>query len=49
MGIGLFVPPSYVRLPRGVVRVLAALDRFLAGWPPLRGMADHRLIILVRK
>jgi ubiquinone/menaquinone biosynthesis C-methylase UbiE len=48
-GVGLLVPPSYVRLPRGVVRVLAAMDRFLAGWPPLRGMADHRLIILVRK
>ena len=38
-----------VRLPRGVVRVLAAMDRFLAGWPLLRGMADHRLVILVRK
>lgn len=49
MGIGLLVPPSYVRLPRGVVRILGALDRFLAGWPLLRGMADHRLMILVRK
>jgi ubiquinone/menaquinone biosynthesis C-methylase UbiE len=49
MGIGLLVPPSYVHLRRGVVRVLAALDRFLAGLPLLRGMADHRLLILVRK
>jgi ubiquinone/menaquinone biosynthesis C-methylase UbiE len=49
MGIGLLVPPSYVRLPRSVVRLLGAMDRFLAGWPLLRGMADHRLLILVRK
>ena len=48
-GIGLFVPPSYVRLPGSVVRVLGLLDRWLAGWPLLRGMADHRLLILVRK
>lgn len=48
-GIGLFVPPSYVRLPRGLVRVFAAIDRWLAGWPLLRGLADHRLFILVRK
>jgi ubiquinone/menaquinone biosynthesis C-methylase UbiE len=48
-GIGLFVPPSYVRLPRGVIRVLGALDRLLAGLPLLRSMADHRLLILVRK
>jgi ubiquinone/menaquinone biosynthesis C-methylase UbiE len=48
-GIGLFVPPSYVRLPRAVVRVLGVLDRLLAGLPLLRGMADHRLLLLVRK
>jgi ubiquinone/menaquinone biosynthesis C-methylase UbiE len=49
MGIGLFAPPSYVRLPRGLVRLLAAVDRLLAGWPLLRGIADHRLLILVRQ
>jgi ubiquinone/menaquinone biosynthesis C-methylase UbiE len=48
-GIGLFVPPSYVRLPRAVVRVLGLLDKLLAGLPLLRNMADHRLLILVRK
>jgi len=48
-GIGLLVPPSYVRLPSGVVRVLGLLDRWLAGWPLLRGLADHRLLVLVRK
>jgi ubiquinone/menaquinone biosynthesis C-methylase UbiE len=48
-GIGLLVPPSYVKLPHRVVRVLGALDRLLAGLPLLRGMADHRLLILVGK
>jgi ubiquinone/menaquinone biosynthesis C-methylase UbiE len=48
-GIGLLVPPSYVRLPAAVVRVLAACDRVLARLPLLRGLADHRLFLLVRK
>jgi ubiquinone/menaquinone biosynthesis C-methylase UbiE len=49
MGIGLLVPPSYVRLPDALVRGLARLDGFLTRVPMLRGMADHRLLILVRK
>jgi ubiquinone/menaquinone biosynthesis C-methylase UbiE len=48
-GIGLLVPPSYVKLPAAVVRVLAACDRVLARLPLLRAMADHRLFLLVRK
>ena len=48
-GIGLLVPPSYVRLPGGVVRAFAAIDRWVAAWPLLRGLGDHRLLILVRK
>jgi SAM-dependent methyltransferase len=48
-GIGFLTPPSYIRLPRGIVSVLAAADRLLAGLPVLRGLADHRLLILVRK
>jgi ubiquinone/menaquinone biosynthesis C-methylase UbiE len=48
-GIGLFVPPSYVKLPAALVRVLAACDRLLARLPLLRAMADHRLFLLVRK
>ena len=48
-GIGLFVPPSYVRLPASAVRYLSACDRLLARMPLLRAMADHRLFILVRK
>jgi hypothetical protein len=29
--------------------MLGAVDRWLSGWPLLRGLADHRLLILVRK
>jgi len=49
VGVGLFVPPSYVRIPAPLVRILAVLDNVFAGWPILRGLADHRLIILVRR
>jgi ubiquinone/menaquinone biosynthesis C-methylase UbiE len=48
-GVGLLVPPSYVRLPAALVRVLAAIDRILAHLPLLRAMTDHRLFVLVRK
>src|ERR1017187_9247592 len=49
VGIGLLVPPSYVRLPDPLGRLLGLLDRALAHLPLLRAMADHRLLILVRK
>jgi ubiquinone/menaquinone biosynthesis C-methylase UbiE len=49
VGIGLFVPPSYVRLPRGMVRLLAALDRVCGNFPLLRALADHRLLLFTRK
>jgi len=48
-GIGLAVPPSYVRLPELAIRMLDAVDAVLAGLPLLRGWADHRLLLLVRK
>ena len=48
-GIGFCVPPSYVKLPAAMVRVLAACDRHLARLPLLRALADHRLFLLVRK
>jgi len=48
-GIGLLVPPSYVNLPAAPVGVLAACDRLLARLPLLRALADHRLLVLVRK
>jgi len=48
-GIGLLVPPSYVKLPAVLVYVLARIDRLLAHLPLLRSMADHQLFLLVRK
>jgi ubiquinone/menaquinone biosynthesis C-methylase UbiE len=48
-GIGLCVPPSYVKLPASLVGALAACDRLLARLPLLRALADHRLFLLVRK
>jgi hypothetical protein len=44
-GIGMLVPPSYVKLPAGAVRLLARLDHMAF----LRSMADHRLLIFERK
>ena len=49
-GIGAFVPPSYVRnLPLSLLQALGTLDRFVAHLPLLRALADHRLIVFVRK
>ncbi len=44
-GIGMLVPPSYVKLPTSVVHLLARLDRL----PFLRACADHRLLVFRRK
>jgi ubiquinone/menaquinone biosynthesis C-methylase UbiE len=44
-GIGMLVPPSYVKLPAGLVRTFEKLDRVL----PLRWCADHRLLVFERK
>jgi SAM-dependent methyltransferase len=44
-GIGMLVPPSYVKLPARVVNLLAKIDRL----PFLRACADHRLLIFERK
>ncbi len=48
-GIGLTVPPSYVKFLTGwEVEQLSALDRRLAHKPVLRSLADHRLYIFER-
>jgi 2-polyprenyl-3-methyl-5-hydroxy-6-metoxy-1,4-benzoquinol methylase len=44
-GIGMLVPPSYVKLPGRVVTLLAKIDRL----PFLRASADHRLLVFERK
>ncbi len=48
-GIGLLVPPSYVKIPSALVEILAACDHLLARLPFLRALADHRLFLLVKK
>jgi SAM-dependent methyltransferase len=48
-GIGLFVPPSYVSLPPRLVGLLNKIDFAVARLPILRALADHRLLIFVRK
>ena len=49
IGIGVAVPPSYVRMPAWLVRWCAVLDRVLSHVPGLRAMADHRLLIFQRR
>jgi SAM-dependent methyltransferase len=44
-GVGMLVPPSYVKLPARLVNALAVLDRL----PFLRSCADHRLLVFKRK
>jgi SAM-dependent methyltransferase len=44
-GVGMLVPPSYVKLPAGIVNLLALLDRLSL----LRSCADHRLLVFKRK
>jgi len=48
-GIGLCVPPSYITgLSDDALQKLDAVDRRIAHWPLLRGLADHRLFVFVR-
>lgn len=47
-GVGVAVPPSYIRISTATLRPLAALDRWLAHCPLLRALSDHRLLIFVR-
>ncbi len=49
-GIGICVPPSYVRgLPPAVLRVFGEIDRWIGGLPVARSLADHRLLIFRRR
>lgn len=47
-GIGIAVPPSYVRLPESALRLAARFDDRLAGKPLFRTLGDHTLLILRR-
>jgi SAM-dependent methyltransferase len=48
-GIGIAIPPPYLEsrwqtLPRGVRRVVTAVDRWLTPWPPFNRVGDHVLL-----
>jgi SAM-dependent methyltransferase len=48
-GIGVFVPPSYVRgLSEATLETCAALDRRVAHLPGVRSLSDHRLLVFAR-
>src|SRR5581483_11074316 len=48
-GVGVFVPPSYVRAGLGYSSALALLDRVFASWPILRSAGDHILTTFLRR
>jgi len=51
-GVGVFVPPSYVTLANDHPRLftyMAVIDRVSGGWPLVRALADHRLMLFERK
>lgn len=48
-GIGLSVPPSYITMLESRLATCDAIDRRLAHLPFFRALADHRLLIFVRK
>lgn len=49
MGIGIFVPPSYVRgLSPGLLEWLGRVDAKIASWRGIRSLSDHRLLVFRR-
>lgn len=48
-GVGIFVPPSYVDLPRPLVRMAGRFDERLGAFPLLRPLGDHRLYVFRRR
>jgi ubiquinone/menaquinone biosynthesis C-methylase UbiE len=48
-GVGVFVPPSYVKLSERVVRLAAEADARLGDLPLLRAVGDHRLYVFRRR
>jgi hypothetical protein len=47
-GIGLCIPPSYIRLPDWAMERLSGFDGALSCGPALRALADHRLYVFER-
>ena len=49
VGVGVFVPPSFVNLPAQAVRLAADADARLGDRPLLRALGDHRLYVFRRR
>lgn len=49
VGIGVFVPPSFVALPPGAIHRAARLDARFGGCHIVRALGDHRLYIFRRR
>jgi hypothetical protein len=50
VGIGIAAPPSYVTgLPTPSARILGSIDRAMETFPFVSALADHRLLIFIRK
>jgi 2-polyprenyl-3-methyl-5-hydroxy-6-metoxy-1,4-benzoquinol methylase len=52
VGIGIFVPPSYLearanRMP-GLTKLAARIDQVISPWPICRAVADHTLLVFKR-
>ncbi|HEY6988831.1 MAG TPA: methyltransferase domain-containing protein [Bryobacteraceae bacterium] len=48
-GIGLCVPPSYIdKLSETTLARLGRIDARIAGWPVLRALSDHQLLLFKR-
>ncbi len=48
LGIGVAVPPSYVKLSDAAIARLSVCDGALAHWPVVRALGDHRLYVFER-
>ena len=49
VGVGVLVPPSYVKLPAWAVRLAAKADARLGRLPLIRAFGDHRLYVFRRR
>lgn len=47
-GIGMCIPPSYLDLSEATLARLGRIDDRIGGWPLLRALSDHRLILFER-
>jgi ubiquinone/menaquinone biosynthesis C-methylase UbiE len=49
VGVGVFVPPSYGKLPEWAVRIAAGVESWTCKFPLVRAIGDHRLYVFRRR